>query len=122
MNYDQLYADFTNKVLPEIAQGLTVTKEYFTDLFGRYVQYLTVTDTLLVVLFVLLFITGFFATRKGLKMDKENEYGPGFIIAMFGAGACVFGFLFACFSISNLAKDIYIPEVRVYQTLNGSDN
>ena len=37
---EKLYQDFTEKLLPKITEGLVITKEYFADLFGRYVEYL----------------------------------------------------------------------------------
>ena len=34
----QLYTDFTTKLLLQIQQGLTITKDYFMDLFARDIK------------------------------------------------------------------------------------
>lgn len=31
MNFDTIYSDITNKILPEIAKGLSITKDYAFD-------------------------------------------------------------------------------------------
>ena len=41
---EQIYNDFVTKMLPKVQEGLMITKDYFTDLFGRYVHYLIVID------------------------------------------------------------------------------
>jgi len=44
MNFETLYNDISTNVLPKIADGLTITKDYAYDLFGRYITYLIITD------------------------------------------------------------------------------
>jgi len=48
MNSNQLYADFTQKVVPLVAQGVQITKDYAFDLFGRYIKYLVISDSIAV--------------------------------------------------------------------------
>ena len=43
---DKIYEDFTANVLPKISEGLSMTKDYFFDLFGRYVHYFIVVDSM----------------------------------------------------------------------------
>ena len=52
----KLYTDFTEKMLPMIQEGLMITKEYFTDLFGRYIKYLIVTDAIDVAASIVIFL------------------------------------------------------------------
>ena len=49
---ETLYNDFTTKLLPKIQEGLVITKDYFLDLFGRYVKYLIITDSIILGLMV----------------------------------------------------------------------
>jgi len=117
---DKIYEDFTANVLPKISEGLTMTKDYFFDLFGRYVHYFTVVDSIaLFISIAFLFLIIFLWTKFFLYAKKEEEFDDGFFIP----------FTFAILIISiiniiitfdiakNLIKDIYIPEVRVYEEL-----
>ena len=49
MNIDKMYQDFLTNIAPKIQEGLVITKDYFVDLFGRYVKYLIVIDLLSVI-------------------------------------------------------------------------
>jgi hypothetical protein len=50
---ETIYTDFTTKLLPKIAEGLTITKDYFMDLFGRYAHFLFIRDLIYTVLCLL---------------------------------------------------------------------
>lgn len=60
---EQMYNDFVTKVLPTIQEGLVISKDYFFDLFGRYVKYLIVVDSIWVVFGLILTIMGCEAVR-----------------------------------------------------------
>ena len=124
---EKMYADFVSNVLPKVQEGMVITKDYFMDLFGRYVKYLIITDALTLVLCVVLLPVALYATYKMHKYGMSNsgrydysryfdEVLPGFIV--FGLVVTSF---FLCIGIKisseNLVKDIYIPEVRVYEAL-----
>ena len=127
---EKMYADFTTQMLPAIQTGLTITKDYFTDLFGRYVQYLIVTDSIDAAVSLIVFIASivlFTKTKNKLKEvldwnDKNDYYerkeDMQYWIACAG---CILGIIFGaiCFlgSLANLVKDIYIPEVRVFEKI-----
>jgi len=67
---EKMYADFTTQMLPAIQTGLTITKDYFTDLFGRYVQYLIVSDSVDMVVSFTIFVSSvvlFAKTKNKLK-------------------------------------------------------
>ena len=53
---EQMYSDFTTKLLPKIGEGLSMTKDYFFELFGRYVKYLIIVDSIWLVVWTVLFI------------------------------------------------------------------
>jgi hypothetical protein len=126
MNLDKLYADFTEKVLPLAAQGLQLTKEYFTDLAGRYVQYLVIMDTiqLCVAATFMLTVSGFaiFFIRKGIKIEREGGYGAdgtdwifgGSIALLIGLGI---GGAITLMQANDLVKVLTVPEIRIYQEL-----
>ena len=110
---EQLYTDFTNKVLPMIQEGLVVTQEYFMDLFGRYIKYLIVTDTMLAITGLILMIVAVVYFKPLWKMSEDHD-APIVVVLLLPTllGA---GMFFS--SLNNLFQDIYIPEVRVYQKL-----
>ncbi len=124
---EQLYADFTSKVLPALQEGLIITKEYFIDLFGRYIKYLIVIDSIGFGVSVFVVIIGMimFARKKKWAfelLDKTTqEYRSGnpggiFLLVLFitiSVIATISSFAY----INNLAKDIYVPEIRVYEQL-----
>ena len=114
---EQLYETFTNDLLPTIQEGLVITQEYFTDLFGRYIQYLLITDILLLVLSVLGLIVCGFMIKKGvdLESDCNDWFIPFFIL---GGILGIFSLCGIIEMTGNVAKDIYIPEIRVYEELN----
>lgn len=108
-----MYTDFVANVLPKVSEGLMITKDYFTDLFGRYVQYLIVTDCIFIGIGLLVLFLGLFAfvyEIKG-KVDADGN------LAIFGFLMIVFGFLVISFNVFNLVKVLYIPEVRIYEEI-----
>jgi len=119
---EQMYQDFTTKLLPQIQEGLVISKEYFMDLFGRYARYLLVSDFIFLGLSILSIILAVVIAVVCLK-HKEwfiNEYGPSptitapFILIPL---LMFIGFVnFLDFS-DKVVKDIYIPEVRVIEEL-----
>jgi hypothetical protein len=123
---DKIYEDFTTKLLPSIQEGLVITKDYFMDLFGRYVKYLIVSDTISIAVgFLGLAIAiKFFKFSRVCWKESEDSYDRAAEgILMFLSTASVFvSFLFIMFSVDNLIKDIYIPEVRVYQEITSHMN
>ena len=113
-----LYSDFTTKVLPKVSEGMVITKDYFLDLFGRYIQYLILTDSFLVIFFIAVIVCGIFLIRKGFKKSKDRtDYGDESGWYIFGGFMIVLGLIFLFVSASDLIKDIYIPEVRMFEIL-----
>lgn len=116
---ENLYKTFTEQMLPHIQEGMTISKEYFTDLFGRYVQYLIIQDSIYVA--IPLIIAGLLAvmTYKFYKVAKEKDASDYYM------GALVWCILVVlCLGITaenslNLAKTLTIPEVRIYEELRG---
>lgn len=112
---EQLYNDFVSNVLPKIQEGLVITQEYFTDLFGRYVHYLIISDSLFVILNLVILILTIYCFKKYFaSLSRDNDvvlvlYAFSFIISLEVVSLMTFGL--------DLIKDIYIPEVRVYEEL-----
>lgn len=127
MNTEQLYTDFTEKLLPKIAEGFMITKDYFLDLFGRYVQYLIVTDLIMAGIFALLLLAVIITARvlykKTNKIEAEGKsYSSDLATARIAI--CVFstffGLIFFCIGVDKIldvVKDVYVPEVRIYELL-----
>lgn len=115
---EQLYADFTTKLLPKIQEGLVISKDYFMDLFGRYVKFLFITDLIYTILCLLIAITGIVFITKGIqKYKKTDDDGYIQMIIFLGAIPFILGMLFFIFNLQNVIKDKYIPEVRVFEEL-----
>ena len=120
---EQIYQDFTTKLLPQIQTGLVITKDYFIDLFGRYIKYLIISDGVWLVidlLVVVVLITKVipFLVKKFYSYDEYDEFRllTGIIITI--SGVIVFFATLSFFdNVDNLIKDFYIPEVRVYEEI-----
>lgn len=114
---EKIYTDFTTKLLPLIAEGFTMTKDYFFDLFGRYVKYLIVTDSLWVFLFGVLTFGAFTMVYRGYKRVVKDDWDVGLplmIVGLLMAAGLLFGF---GYNVRNLVKDIFIPEIRIYEQI-----
>lgn len=114
---EKIYTQITEEVLPKISDGLIITKDYFFDLFGRYVKYLIIIDSISLLFFILLLITIFFIFKKYKSKIKEifleDEIAMYFLL-FFMILALIFPL---CFSVNNLIKDLTIPEIRVYEEI-----
>lgn len=109
---DKLYEDFTNLLLPKISNGLIITKDYFFDLFNRYISYLIIVDSLILIICILFIIIPVIFAYKYRKEMAEITDGAGWIVLL---TLLIIPFVFACNAGLNLIKDIYIPEVRIYE-------
>jgi len=116
MNIDKIYQDFTEKMLPKIADGMVITKDYFADLFGRYIKYLIITDSLTAVICFSIAGLGiyllFFRWRENIiKNDGE-------ILFFVSLGLILIPLTVGGDAVFNVIKDIYIPEVRLWELLS----
>jgi hypothetical protein len=118
---EQIYTDFTTKLLPKIAEGFTITKDYFMDLFGRYAHFLFVQDLIYTVLSFLAFIVFIVIFIKSFKGGQKKgwENGKFFMGCIFAGFAAIFWGAFCVSNLMNTIKDKYIPEVRIYEELKG---
>jgi|GEM_PF-5187605 len=119
---EQLYSDFTNKLLPQLQSGLTITKDYFVDLFGRYIKYLITVNSIGVGIGLIFLISGIISLVKYIKYGNKLKWDGyrydslsllwliPFILLLLGA--LVFGL-----NLDSLIKDIYIPEVRIFEII-----
>lgn len=115
---EQMYTDFTTKLLPQIQSGLAITKDYFLDLFSRYVKYLIVSDSVKIFLGFLLILGSIIGIKNVIKwVNKQNDDGLYSILIIFLIPIGIGCALFFC-GISDLIKDIYIPEVRIIEILS----
>lgn len=110
---EKMYTDFVTNMLPKVSEGLMITKEYFTDLFGRYVQYLIVTDCIFIGIGLLLFFVGLFALFYEIKGKCDADGG----LIVFGLFMATIGLFVISTNTFNLVKTIYIPEVRIYEEI-----
>ena len=119
---EQIYNDFITKLLPQIQSGLTITKDYFFDLFGRYIKYLIITDflgfvisALIVILFIVL---GYKIARWIVKTQDEDTIFFSVLVSI----PFIVCFIFAVISVYantlNLIKDYTVPEIRVYEEVH----
>jgi amino acid transporter len=122
---EKMYADFTTKLLPTIQEGLVITKDYFFDLFGRYVKYLIITDIIVICFLVVALIAGIFLLRKSIKepktgrkwMSGDQDWGAQKTIYMLLALACLGSSIVIPFKVNSLIKAFYVPEIRIYQEI-----
>ena len=113
---ETIYNDFVTKMLPAVQEGLVITKDYFFDLFGRYVKYLIIVDSLLLAFCLAILLTLVLLWKKFLK--SEYFEGEAVFFAIMGTIFITAFTLIGVFSNANhLIQDLNIPEVRVYQEL-----
>jgi hypothetical protein len=127
MNIDTIYNDFVTKLLPQIQQGLTITKEYFGDLFGRYIKYLIITNSIWAIIGLILFITGIVLLIKFQKIIRESwgNYSSefmGIVVPFIISIMIISGSVIFLANVDNLIKDIYIPEVRIIEIISNYNN
>ena len=116
---EKLYETFTNDLLPQIQDGLVISKDYFMDLFGRYIQYLLITDILLLVFTLTLFIIGCVLFYKGMKNCDTDERA---MMLIGGGTLAIIMFIFVIAGTGDVIKDLYIPEIRVYEKIQYLNN
>lgn len=122
MTTEQIYQEFTTKLLPQIQAGLTITKDYFIELFGRYIKFLIITDLVTMFATILSIIALVFIIRKLVAIFKKmDDYDDARIFVFMGIAFSCMGVIFSLVAIYekgiDLVKDIYLPEIRVYETL-----
>lgn len=123
MNIDQVYQDFTTQLLPKIQEGLVITKDYFVDLFGRYIQYLIITDIIKAVIYLTCFIVGIITSLKVWKIylqrkEKKVNDPEEVLLAWTLTFTIILVSLIGMFhSTTLIIKDFYIPEVRIIEEI-----
>lgn len=130
MDVDRLYEDFRNEIAPRIAEGFSLSKDYFEDVSGRLVTYLIVTDALAVVVWVvaacLALLSANILRKKAAALYNKDEYGgDGACVPVYGAAiilAVICGLLalFAIDSVMDLLASIMVPELRVLEYMKGA--
>ena len=115
----ELYDTFMTEVIPRVQEGLVITQEYFTDLFGRYITYLIVTDIMAIATVLAIFGISIWLMKvlikKGTEKDWEPEYSIGIISIIVINVAVAVPLLLK--TSTDLVKVIYIPEVRIYEEI-----
>jgi len=94
------------------------------DLFGRYVHYLIVSDITQLLLLIIFTITGIIILKRGIKLEKENNYyemTPK-LMTIVGVILITIGAISAIFKIDDIIKDIYIPEIKIMQEIQSYTN
>jgi formate-dependent nitrite reductase membrane component NrfD len=114
---EQIYNDFTTKLLPQIQTGLTISKDYFLELFGRYVKYLIVLDSVCTLVGALVFIIGLVGLYKGFKYAQKEDFPEWTTALMFFSLPIIFGITMFFGSGEDLIQDLYIPEIRVIEEI-----
>jgi uncharacterized membrane protein YsdA (DUF1294 family) len=117
---EQLYQDFTTKLLPKIAEGLVITKDYFLDLFARYIKYLIISDSFYLAISLIALVgasVSLFVLRHKIK-EWSNDYDIASVFVPISLVIIIIlSLLGLIINTNDLIKDIYIPEIRVYQSL-----
>ena len=116
--YDQLYQDFTTKMLPMVKEGLQITKDYFMDLFGRYIKYIIITDLIWIGIATLFLIIGITFLIMGIYKSKKDDWNGGSVPSViFGTIFTVSGLLIGATQAFDLAEAYNVPEIRIYKEL-----
>lgn len=120
---ETIYNDFTTKLLPKISEGLTITKDYFMDLFGRYAKFLFIQDLsysiLCLIILIIILIVLYKLIKKYIKDDGFDGIEILFILSILPIGLSLFGFIT---NGIDAIKDVYVPEIRVYEEISSYIN
>lgn len=120
---ETIYTDFTTKLLPKIAEGLTITKDYFMDLFGRYAKFLFIRDltytTLCLLVIIVLGIIAYKLIRKAISDGGWGGAEMAIVFLFIPIGFAIAGFIhYGTYTI----QYAYVPEIRIYQEIKGYIN
>lgn len=113
---EQMYNDFVTKVLPTIQEGLVISKDYFFDLFGRYVKYLIVVDSIWIAFGLIVTIIGCLFVYNAVSSKSMDSETAGGVFAL-GGFLFIIGVFVFMINTFNLIQTIYIPEVRIYKEI-----
>lgn len=122
----QLYNDFTTKVLPKVAEWFAMTKDYAFELWWRYIKYLIIMDTLGMLLWIIFLIASYkiFSYQKEVIKKWTIEDGRSFadlewkLIYVLPIIVLILWFAWLVVNVKLVAQDLLIPEIRIYQELN----
>lgn len=115
MNMENIYQDFKNEVVPKMEEWFEMSKEFFTDFFGRYVEYLVLTEWIYlwisVAMTILFLIISIVLYRK---YEFEVEVLPIIGCTLFMA----FGaFLITISNLTDFLEVLYVPEKVIFEQL-----
>ena len=101
-----------------VKEGLQISKEYFLDLFGRYIKYLIITDLIWLSIGILMMLIGLVFLGRGVYLAKEdNWHSDGMLHITIGTILAVIGLMISTTQTFDLAKAYTIPEIRIYEEI-----
>lgn len=129
---EQIYNDVVTKFLPLVGRGVSITAEYFSDIFSRYIKYLLLVDSihLSVAILAFVFLVGYMSLL-GKKIEHLKELNKNQLFYHSGRNKedaytflwlcllCLTGIMLIDIFIAgqNLIQALVIPELRVYESL-----
>jgi len=122
----QLYNDFTTKVLPKVAEWFAMTKDYAFELWWRYIKYLIIMDTLGMLLWIIFLIASYkiFSYQKEvikkwtIEEGRSVAYTDWKLIYVLPIIVLILWFVWLVVNVKLVTQDLLIPEIRIYQELN----
>ncbi len=115
MNNEEIYNELNASLIPQIQQWLSISKDYFTELFWRTIKYLIIQDFIAFVIYFILLIIWVFCFLKFKNNQEYDSDSPNvFILGICGILIWGYGVIF---SFQYLLQDIYVPEYRIYQII-----
>lgn len=122
MDFSTLYTELKTTIAPIADKAVTITKDYAFDIFGRYVKYLLIVDSLLLIfclVLLLVYILNIRRTHNLLgsidKLCSDHNQWVIYLVYIAIVPAIFFLVLQVFQSINSVIKDIFIPEIRIYQ-------
>ena len=121
---EQLYTDFTTKLLPTIQEGLVITKDYFIEFFGRYIKYLIIKDSIYLGLLIICLVIVSKVLKNSIARARINKDSGGgeVVLIMFSICILIITLATSIITANNLIKDIYVPELRIYEEFRDYKN
>lgn len=123
----QMYSDFTGKILPMVWEWIMITKDYALDLGGRYIDFYIYSSIFFLIIFGILSIVIWYMSHRrwGMWVDIDSDHDRHryrdsswyYAISVFGSFLCI---LFAILSISNvydIIKAATVPEIIIAEKI-----
>ena len=129
ININQIYDQFSKQIAPKIAEWFTMTKDWFINLSGRYVEYSIMYEMIWIILSSIIVIVLSIVAVKVYKFFNKPEKDEGWsersdrlatkwLLSLVASLVALVFFIVWVSSAFSLVKRKYVPEIQMYKELS----